>query len=77
MDVREKEGDDRFHLSGAVFEPVIGDTVSALGKLAPDVIVPAHCTGWKATHAIAGTLPAAFIQNSVGTTLQFTAAPAA
>ena len=66
-----------FHLSGAIFEPIIGDTVSALGKLAPDVIVPAHCTGWKATHAIAGALPGSFIQNSVGTTLQFTAVPAA
>jgi 7,8-dihydropterin-6-yl-methyl-4-(beta-D-ribofuranosyl)aminobenzene 5'-phosphate synthase len=66
-----------FHLSGAIFEPIIGDTVSALEKLAPDVIVPAHCTGWKATHAISGALPGSFIQNSVGTTLQFTAAPAA
>jgi 7,8-dihydropterin-6-yl-methyl-4-(beta-D-ribofuranosyl)aminobenzene 5'-phosphate synthase len=66
-----------FHLSGAIFEPVIGDTVRALQELAPDVIVPAHCTGWKATHAIAGALPGSFIQNSVGTTLQFTAAPAA
>ena len=66
-----------FHLSGAIFEPVIGDTVGALEKLAPDVIVPAHCTGWKATHAIAGALPGSFIQNSVGTTVELTAAPAA
>jgi 7,8-dihydropterin-6-yl-methyl-4-(beta-D-ribofuranosyl)aminobenzene 5'-phosphate synthase len=63
-----------FHLSGALFEPIIADTVSALEQLAPDVIVPAHCTGWKATHAIARTLPAAFIQNSVGTTFHLTAA---
>jgi hypothetical protein len=34
----------------------------------------AHCTGWKATHAIARRLPAAFIQNSVGTTFRLTAA---
>jgi 7,8-dihydropterin-6-yl-methyl-4-(beta-D-ribofuranosyl)aminobenzene 5'-phosphate synthase len=61
-----------FHLSGPLFEPVIGDTVSALEGLAPDVIVPAHCTGWKATHAIAARLPAAFIQNSVGTTFHLT-----
>jgi 7,8-dihydropterin-6-yl-methyl-4-(beta-D-ribofuranosyl)aminobenzene 5'-phosphate synthase len=65
-----------FHLSGPLFEPIIGDTVTALEQLAPDVIVPAHCTGWKATHAIARRLPAAFIQNSVGTTLRLSA-PAA
>jgi 7,8-dihydropterin-6-yl-methyl-4-(beta-D-ribofuranosyl)aminobenzene 5'-phosphate synthase len=35
--------------------------------LAPDVIVPAHCTGWKASLALAGRLPDAFIANSVGT----------
>ena len=63
-----------FHLSGPAFEPIIGDTVSALAGLAPDVIVPAHCTGWKATHAIAARLPGAFIQNSVGTTFHLTAA---
>ena len=65
-----------FHLAGPLFEPVIGDTVSALEQLAPEVIVPAHCTGWKATHAIARRLPGAFIQNSVGTTFHLTAAAA-
>ena len=30
-------------------------------------LVPAHCTGWRATHTIAARLPDAFIQNSVGT----------
>ena len=39
------------------------------------MIIPAHCTGWKATHAIARHLPGAFIQNSVGTTFHFSAAP--
>ena len=66
-----------FHLTGRLFEPIIGDTVSALEQLAPDLIVPAHCTGWKATHAIARRLPGAFIQNSVGTTFHLTAAAAA
>jgi 7,8-dihydropterin-6-yl-methyl-4-(beta-D-ribofuranosyl)aminobenzene 5'-phosphate synthase len=65
-----------FHLTGPLFEPIIMDTVDALEQLAPDVIVPAHCTGWKATHAIARRLPGAFIQNSVGTTFRLTAAPA-
>ena len=65
-----------FHLADPLFEPVIGDTVSALEQLAPEVIVPAHCTGWKATHQIARRLPGAFIQNSVGTNLHLTAAAA-
>ncbi len=58
-----------FHLSGALFEPRIGPTVAALKALAPDIIVPGHCTGWRATHAIARELPDAFIARSVGTTL--------
>jgi len=28
-----------------------------------------HCTGWKATHALARELPEAFVQPSVGTRL--------
>jgi 7,8-dihydropterin-6-yl-methyl-4-(beta-D-ribofuranosyl)aminobenzene 5'-phosphate synthase len=62
-----------FHLNGPLFEPIIGDTVDAFEKLAPDVLVPAHCTGWKATHALARRFPDGFIQNSVGTTFQLTA----
>ena len=36
-----------FHLTGPAFEPIIEPTVEALRQLAPDVIVPAHCTGWR------------------------------
>jgi len=57
-----------FHLSGPAFEPVIAPTVAALTELAPELIVPSHCTGWRAQHALAGTLPAAWVQTSVGTT---------
>jgi len=32
-----------------------------------------HCTGWRATHALAARFPEAFIQNSVGTRFEFTA----
>jgi len=56
-----------FHLSGPLFEPIIAPTVAALKELNPEIIVPAHCTGWKAVHAIARELPQAFVQNSVGT----------
>jgi len=56
-----------FHLSVPVFEPIISATCEALATFAPEVVVPAHCTGWRAVHALAATLPDAFIQNSVGT----------
>jgi 7,8-dihydropterin-6-yl-methyl-4-(beta-D-ribofuranosyl)aminobenzene 5'-phosphate synthase len=56
-----------FHLNGPLFEPIIPDTCAALVELEPQVIVPAHCTGWKATHALAAQFPNAFIQNSIGT----------
>jgi 7,8-dihydropterin-6-yl-methyl-4-(beta-D-ribofuranosyl)aminobenzene 5'-phosphate synthase len=46
-----------FHLTGRIFEPLIAPTVEALKALAPAVIVPSHCTGWKATHEIARALP--------------------
>ena len=62
-----------FHLNGPLFEPVIGDTLDAFEGLAPDVIVPTHCTGWRATHAFAARFPDAFIQSSVGTTFELSA----
>ena len=63
-----------FHLTGALFEPIIGATVEGLGVLAPDVLMPAHCTGWRAMHELANRMPEAFIANSVGTSLQLAAA---
>jgi 7,8-dihydropterin-6-yl-methyl-4-(beta-D-ribofuranosyl)aminobenzene 5'-phosphate synthase len=60
-----------FHLTGAHFERIIPPTVAALKELSPAVIVPAHCTGWKATHALARELPEAFVPNSVGTRFLF------
>ena len=55
------------HLSGAGFDKIIDPTVAALKELGPALLVPAHCTGWKATLAIARELPEAFVANSVGT----------
>jgi len=63
-----------FHLNGPIFEPIITDTCEALSELAPDILVPTHCTGWKAIHALAARLPDAFIQNSVGTTFDLRSA---
>jgi 7,8-dihydropterin-6-yl-methyl-4-(beta-D-ribofuranosyl)aminobenzene 5'-phosphate synthase len=56
-----------FHLTGPIFEPIIEPTIQALKEFNPGVIVPEHCTGWKAMHLIAREFPEAFIPNSVGT----------
>src|SRR5262249_18281384 len=53
------------HLTGPAFEPIIEPTVSALRELAPEVVVPAHCTGWRAQHRLGAELPEAFIPNAV------------
>jgi 7,8-dihydropterin-6-yl-methyl-4-(beta-D-ribofuranosyl)aminobenzene 5'-phosphate synthase len=55
-----------FHLTGGIFEPIIPRTVAALAAENLAVLVPAHCTGWKAQHALAAGLPDAFRANSVG-----------
>jgi len=65
-----------FHLSGQTFEPLIEPTVAALTDLAPDLVVPAHCTGWRAQHRLGATLPDAFVPNAVGTSYHLTAAAA-
>jgi 7,8-dihydropterin-6-yl-methyl-4-(beta-D-ribofuranosyl)aminobenzene 5'-phosphate synthase len=56
-----------FHLNGPVFEPLIPLVLDELATLAPAVVVPAHCTGWRAQHAMGARLGEAFIPNSVGT----------
>jgi 7,8-dihydropterin-6-yl-methyl-4-(beta-D-ribofuranosyl)aminobenzene 5'-phosphate synthase len=55
-----------FHLSGPIFEPIIEATIKEFKKMAPKVLVPMHCTGWKATQRFAAEFPAAFVLNSVG-----------
>ena len=62
-----------FHISGPAFEPVIAPTVAALTELAPELIAPGHCTGWRAQHTLAAALPDAWVQGSVGTTYTLSA----
>jgi hypothetical protein len=46
-----------FHLTGAVFEPLIEPTIAAVTDLGIERLVPGHCTGWKATHRPAKPSP--------------------
>jgi len=59
------------HLSGGLFEAIIPLTVAELARIGPTIVVPGHCTGWKATHEIARALPEAYLQTNVGTRLHF------
>jgi 7,8-dihydropterin-6-yl-methyl-4-(beta-D-ribofuranosyl)aminobenzene 5'-phosphate synthase len=55
-----------FHLSGPIFEPIIEETIKELKKMAPEVLVPMHCTGWKAIQRFSDEFPSSFALNSVG-----------
>jgi 7,8-dihydropterin-6-yl-methyl-4-(beta-D-ribofuranosyl)aminobenzene 5'-phosphate synthase len=63
------------HLTGGLFEGRIVPTVEALRAADVGRVLPAHCSGWKAVHAIARAMPDAFVQSAVGTTVTFEAAP--
>jgi 7,8-dihydropterin-6-yl-methyl-4-(beta-D-ribofuranosyl)aminobenzene 5'-phosphate synthase len=63
------------HLTGHLFEPIIPPTVAALKALGPRLIMPGHCTGWKATHQLARELADAYVPSSVGTRLVITGGP--
>jgi 7,8-dihydropterin-6-yl-methyl-4-(beta-D-ribofuranosyl)aminobenzene 5'-phosphate synthase len=60
-----------FHLTGPVFEPIVGPTIEEMKKIDPDYVVPMHCTGWRAINQFAKEMAGQFILNSVGTTYVF------
>jgi 7,8-dihydropterin-6-yl-methyl-4-(beta-D-ribofuranosyl)aminobenzene 5'-phosphate synthase len=62
-----------FHLSGILFEKIIGRTVEELKKINPDYIIPCHCTGRKAIMEFEKAMPDKFILNMSGTKLTFAA----
>jgi 7,8-dihydropterin-6-yl-methyl-4-(beta-D-ribofuranosyl)aminobenzene 5'-phosphate synthase len=59
-----------FHLNGPLFEPLIPRVLDELAAMTPGVLVPAHCTGWRAAHAMSARFPAAYVPNTVGTTFR-------
>jgi 7,8-dihydropterin-6-yl-methyl-4-(beta-D-ribofuranosyl)aminobenzene 5'-phosphate synthase len=59
-----------FHLAGKENENRIEQTVKELKQVKPKLVVPSHCTGWRAMCAIASEFPEAFVWNSVGNLYQ-------
>ena len=55
-----------FHLTGAK-EELIRRTVADIKAMAPDYIMPMHCTGFEAIVAFAKEMPDQFILNTAGT----------
>jgi len=61
-----------FHLIGAKPE-IIQRTIGDIKAVAPEYIVPTHCTGFEAISAFAREMPGQFILNTAGTRYLFTA----
>jgi 7,8-dihydropterin-6-yl-methyl-4-(beta-D-ribofuranosyl)aminobenzene 5'-phosphate synthase len=55
-----------FHLTGPFFEKIHNETVAALKKMEPEVVMPMHCTGWKAIQKFQKEFASNFILSSVG-----------
>jgi len=60
-----------FHLSGIYFEGIIDRTVEEMKKIAPDYVIPCHCTGRKAIMAFEQAMPGNFLLNMAGTKMTF------
>ena len=61
-----------FHLINAKPE-IIQSTVADIKAMKPDLIVPAHCTGFEAIVAFSREMPEEFVLNTAGTQYTFTA----
>ena len=61
-----------FHLINAAPE-IIEKTVSDMKQIAPDYVIPAHCTGFEAITHLATAMPRQCILNTAGTQYEFTA----
>ena len=58
-----------FHLSGST-EKIIPETVAAMRAFELETIAPAHCTGWRATSALASAFGDAVVPSAVGKTFR-------
>ena len=59
-----------FHLHGPTFEPLIPQVLDDLEAIGPEVLMPGHCTGWRAHHALASRFGDAYVPESVGARLE-------
>ena len=62
-----------FHLTGPAFVETIPPTLGALKEIAPDYIIPTHCTGHAAIKRFEDEMPDQFLLNMAGTRMVFSA----
>jgi 7,8-dihydropterin-6-yl-methyl-4-(beta-D-ribofuranosyl)aminobenzene 5'-phosphate synthase len=60
-----------FHLGGLDADLLIGLTLEALMEIAPDYVIPTHCTGRTAIQRIEEAMPDNFLLNMSGTKIIF------
>ena len=61
-----------FHLSGAACEAIIPETIEDLKPFNLKMIIPGHCTGWRAVHKLVETFGEdSVVPSSVGQSHQF------
>jgi 7,8-dihydropterin-6-yl-methyl-4-(beta-D-ribofuranosyl)aminobenzene 5'-phosphate synthase len=64
-----------FHLGGPMFSPTVPRVLDELAELRPELLVPGHCTGWRAQQALATRFSSALVQSVVGTEVTVTCPP--
>jgi 7,8-dihydropterin-6-yl-methyl-4-(beta-D-ribofuranosyl)aminobenzene 5'-phosphate synthase len=60
-----------FHLSGHSVEKIIPQTVSDMKQFNLEMIIPAHCTGWRAVNALGNTFDDKVVPSAVGRIYSF------
>ncbi|KAG0223120.1 hypothetical protein BGW42_006095 [Actinomortierella wolfii] len=61
-----------FHLAGPAFENRIPETVRDLQEIAPELLAPGHCSGWKARYACDAAMPGRVVSLGVGSVYNIT-----
>jgi 7,8-dihydropterin-6-yl-methyl-4-(beta-D-ribofuranosyl)aminobenzene 5'-phosphate synthase len=65
-----------FHLSGAYPESIMPQTVADMAEINPELIIPGHCTGYRAIHHLIDTFgPERVVPSAVGRTFNFAGGP--
>ncbi|MFW9967057.1 MAG: MBL fold metallo-hydrolase [Candidatus Thorarchaeota archaeon] len=55
-----------FHLARRVTKETMHETVKMMKEIRPKLLVPCHCTGWRARHMMSAEMPDEYVEGSVG-----------
>ncbi len=55
-----------FHLASGVTKETMRETVKTMKNIHPKLLVPCHCTGWRARHLMSAEMPDEYVEGSVG-----------